>query len=207
LAYLSLSVLGLLWELYHPANEDKKPDIPRTITDAKQQATPDTKQAEEEPVSLPVTPTQRSPLRNKWRLLLAIVTGAVLLSIAGIMIIPRFLPLNLTPPKATPTISATTIAPCAAPILVEPVDGQTLNSLTVTFTWEPPQGCRPDGYTVRITPNLDPEAKPWIVDTGWAPTYYKYTFSAVGTYYWHIRACEPCTPFNPGKWAIRVFTI
>lgn len=103
---------------------------------------------------------------------------------------------------------ATAIAKCAAaPNLTGPADGQTLNSRTVTFTWEAPQGCLPDGYTVRINADYDPEAKPWIVDTGWAPTDYIYTFSADGTYYWHIRACKPCSPFHPGNWAIRSFII
>jgi hypothetical protein len=77
----------------------------------------------------------------------------------------------------------------------------------VTLTWEAPQGCLPNGYTVRISADYDPEARPWIVDTGWAPTDYIYTFSADGTYYWHIRTCQPCTPFHPGSWAIRSFTI
>lgn len=104
--------------------------------------------------------------------------------------------------------TGTASAACeAVPILTGPVDGQTLNSRTVTLTWEPPQDCIPEGYTVRLSVNYDPEAKPWIVDTGWRPTYYPYTFSTDGTYYWHIRACKPCTPFHPGNWAIRSFTI
>jgi hypothetical protein len=69
----------------------------------------------------------------------------------------------------------TSLACDAAPTLTEPVDGQTLNTRTVRFTWEAPQGCLPEGYTVRISADRDPEARPWIVDTGWAPTDYTYT--------------------------------
>jgi len=140
--------------------------------------------------------------------------GAIIAAIVGALITGIFLYVNnqlsspKPPPSATPVATGTVIAACAAdPTLTGPADGQTLNSRTVTLTWEAPQGCLPDGYTVRISANYDPEAKPWIVDTGWAPTDYTYTFSADGIYYWHIRACQPCTPFHPGNWAIRSFTI
>jgi hypothetical protein len=104
--------------------------------------------------------------------------------------------------------SETAVAACAAaPSLIEPIDGQTLSSRTVRLSWEAPQDCIPDGYTVRINPDYDPEAKPWIVDAGWGPTAYTYTFMADGTYYWHIRACKPCSPFQPGHWVTRSFTI
>lgn len=141
-------------------------------------------------------------------------SGAIIAAIVGALITGIVLYLNnqLSSPKpipsATTAATGTVIAACAAaPTLTGPADGQTLNSRTVTLTWEAPQGCLPDGYTVRISADYDPEAKPWIVDTGWAPTDYTYTFSADGTYYWHIRACKPCTPFHPGNWAIRSFTI
>ncbi|MFL5624775.1 MAG: hypothetical protein ACJ788_04175 [Ktedonobacteraceae bacterium] len=144
----------------------------------------------------------------------AIIMGTITAAIVGALITGIFLYLGnqLPSPKptssATPAATATSIAPCAAaPTLTRPADGLTLNARTVILTWEAPQGCLPEGYTVRISANYDPEAKPWIVDTGWAPTDYIYTFSADGTYYWHIRACKPCTPFHPGHWAIRSFTI
>ncbi len=192
--------VGLQWELYHPANRDEKPNPTQATTDAKQE--------EQQPVPPPVTPTQRNPLRKNRGLLVTGVICVVLLGIVGGMIVSALWHPSLTPFGVPTAVSGTTIAPCAAaPILTDPVDGQMLNSLTVTLTWEAPRGCLPEGYTVRITANYDPEAKPWIVDTGWAPTYYKYTFPADGTYYWHIRACKPCTPFHPGNWAIRIFTI
>jgi hypothetical protein len=159
-------------------------------------------------------PSQEShePSRNSLKLdstIIAAIIGAVAVILAAI-IGGIFLLRSITSPQTiTPnTTTVATIAACAAaPTLIGPADGQTLKSRTVTLTWEAPQGCVPDGYTVRITANYDPEAKPWIVDTGWAPTDYTYTFSADGTYYWHIRACKPCTPFHPGNWAIRSFTI
>lgn len=130
-----------------------------------------------------------------------IIILAVLFGVIGSMLIsPLWHP--------HPSLSVTTPSPCAAaPTLTGPPDGQTVNVRTITFTWEAPPGCVPDGYTVRINADYDPEAKPWIVDTGWAPTDYTYTFSTDGTYYWHIRACQPCSPFHPGSWAIRSFTI
>ena len=92
---------------------------------------------------------------------------------------------QLSSPKltssATATATGTANAACAAaPTLTGPADGLALNSRTVTFTWEAPQGCVPDGYTVRISADYDPEAKPWIVDTGWAPTDYTYSFLLMG---------------------------
>ena len=139
--------------------------------------------------------------------------GTIIAAIIGALFTGIFLYVNQqSSPKpnlsATAAAAGTSSTACAAaPTLTSPPDGQTLNSRTVTLTWEAPQGCVPDGYTVRISADYDPEAKPWIVDTGWAPTDYTYTFSADGTYYWHIRACQPCTPFHPGHWAIRSFTI
>jgi len=190
--------LGLIREWYHASNAEED------FT----QSAPDTEQEENLPVLPPVPPTQKNPLRKKRWLSVAIVTCVVLLGIVGGMIIPKLWHPNSPPFRANTAASGTAITPCAAaPTLTDPVDGQMLNSRTVTMTWEAPQGCLPDGYTVRISANYDPEAKPWIVDTGWAPTYYKYTFSTDGSYYWHIRACKPCTPFHPGNWAIRIFTI
>jgi len=140
--------------------------------------------------------------------------GAIIAAILGALITGIVLYVNnrLSSPNSTPeastAVTGTARATCAAaPTLTGPPDGQTLNSRTLTLTWEAPQGCLPDGYTVRISADYDPEAKPWIVDTGWAPTDYTYTFATDGTYYWHIRACQPCTPFHPGSWAIRSFTI
>jgi hypothetical protein len=133
---------------------------------------------------------------------LALVSGIVLsLVLLGVAIPP---PSSQATTKPIPTVNTACLA---TPTLTAPVDGQSLTSRTVIMTWEAPQGCVPDGYTVRITLNQDPDAKPWIVDTGWAPTDYTHTFTADGTYYWHIRACKPCTPFHPGAWAIRSFTI
>ncbi len=140
--------------------------------------------------------------------------GAIFAAIIGTLITGIFLYLNNHQSSPNPTFSVVTVtvttvnpACAAAPVLTAPPDGQTLNSRTVTMTWEAPQGCVPDGYTVRINADLDTEARPWIVDTGWAPTDYIYTFTADGTYYWHIRACQPCTPFHPGSWVTRSFTI
>lgn len=156
---------------------------------------------------IPLPPTNRNPLIKKSWLRVIIVTFIVLLSsVGGTIIATRWHPNSTL--SVTATASDTAIAACAAtPSLTGPVDGQTLNSRTVILTWEAPPDCLPEGYTVRISTEYDTEAQPWIIDTGWRPTYYPHTFSADGTYYWHIRACKPCTPFHPGHWAIRSFTI
>jgi transcriptional regulator with XRE-family HTH domain len=137
---------------------------------------------------------------KRWVWVLAVFTVLIVLVVVGSRIIAALWPSN---PSSNVAIGAC----AAAPTLTAPVDGQTLDSRTVTFTWEAPQGCVPDGYTVRINADRDTEAKPWIVDTGWAPTDYTYVFPADGTYYWHIRDCKPCTPFQPGTWETRIFTI
>jgi transcriptional regulator with XRE-family HTH domain len=140
--------------------------------------------------------------RHKWWVwvALAVFTVLIVLVVVGSRIIAPLWPSNSSSNMA--------IGACAtAPTLTAPFDGQTLDSRTVTFTWEAPQGCIPNGYTVRINPDRDPEAKPWIEDTGWAPTDYTYVLPTDGTYYWHIRDCKPCTPFQPGKWETRIFTI
>jgi len=163
--------------------------------------------------SLPVAPPRMRPRKNVLILCSALL--ALLLIGSVILAITTTITTNTMHAYATATAQAsiiaaseTAIAACAAaPTLIGPVDGQTLNSRTVMLTWEAPQGCTPDGYSVRINPDYDTEAKPWIVDVGWAPTDYTYTFSADGTYYWHIRACKPCTPFQPGRWITRSFTI
>lgn len=95
-----------------------------------------------------------------------------------------------------------------APSLQSPGDGASFNAGTqVTLRWEPPKDCSPDGYTFRITSGSNPNDQPWIVDTGWAPTSYIYSFNNNGTYYWSVRACKPCTPYNPGAWATRRIVI
>jgi hypothetical protein len=158
-------------------------------------------------------PSQESPEPSKNSLkldntIIAAIIGAIAVILAAIIGGVFLLRSTQFSQTTIPTVTSATETACAAaPTLTGPADGQTLNSRTVTLTWEAPQGCVPDGYTVRISANYDPEAKPWIVDTGWAPTDYIYTFSTDGTYYWHIRACKPCTPFHPGIWAIRSFTI
>lgn len=153
--------------------------------------------------------TNRRPMRVT--ILAAIITsfGVIIAAIVGALITGIFNHQSSpNSPLSVASVTATINPACAAaPLLTAPPDGQTLTSRTVTLTWEAPQGCVPNGYTVRITANYDPEARPWIVDTGWAPTDYTYTFTTDGTYYWHIRACQPCTPFHPGSWAIRSFTI
>lgn len=90
-----------------------------------------------------------------------------------------------------------------APRVQSPTDGEVATGATVTFVWLPPVGCeQPDGYTVRAnTSKDDPEAKPWIVDTGKGSSPHDHIFTAPGTYYWYVRACKPCTPYDPGAWA------
>ncbi len=193
--------LGLIRERYQVLDVEDNPTQPAFDTKS------NTEQ-EEHVVPHPISATPVHPLRKKHWLLVAIVTCVVLVGIVGVIIAPMLWPFKTRTSAATTATSSTRSAPCAAaPILIEPVDGQTLNSRTAMLTWEAPQGCLPEGYTVRISANYDPEARPWIIDTGWAPTDYKYTFSTDGTYYWHIRACKPCNPFHPGSWAIRIFTI
>jgi hypothetical protein len=84
--------------------------------------------------------------------------GAIIAAIVGALITGIVLYVNnrLSSPNSTPeastAVTGTARATCAAaPTLTGPPDGQTLNSRTLTLTWEAPQGCLPDGYTVRIS--------------------------------------------------------
>src|SRR6266704_3525377 len=138
---------------------------------------------QEAPVASPQRP-RRSNTGVTIRAARITAIGAITAAIVGALITGIVLYANnrLSSPNSTTQASTaaagTASAACtAAPTLTGPPDGQTLNSRTVTLTWEAPQGCLPDGYTVRISADYDPEAKPWIVDTGWAPTDYTYTFA------------------------------
>lgn len=112
-----------------------------------------------------------------------------------------------TPTPAPTNTPAPGGASCTtAPPLNNPTDGQTVDR-GVTFSWNAPSTCTPGGYTFRINQSSDPEAQPWMVDTGWAPTSFSYTFNSDGTYYYHVRACGPCTPFNPGPWSNAQITV
>lgn len=94
----------------------------------------------------------REPLKNFLKLdntIIAAIIGAVAVILAA-LIGGIFLLRSTTSQQTitpTTTIVATVAACAAAPTLTGPADGQTLNSHTVTLTWEAPQGCVPDGYT------------------------------------------------------------
>ncbi|HET8522177.1 MAG TPA: PA14 domain-containing protein, partial [Thermomicrobiales bacterium] len=90
------------------------------------------------------------------------------------------------------------------PNLISPGNGQTVGR-GVTFTWRAPDGCAPDGYTFRISsggdpyhPLSDPNADHAV---GPGSPSASYTFSQDGTFYWHVAACKPCTPYQPGPFA------
>lgn len=112
--------------------------------------------------SIPLPPVHRNPPRVRRWSLVAIVTFVVLLGVVGGMIMLTLWHANSTASEVSAAATATAIAACgAAPTLIGPVDGQMLSSRTVILTWEAPQGCLPDGYTVRISADYDPEARPW----------------------------------------------
>ncbi len=87
-------------------------------------------------------------------------------------------------------------------------NGDTVNTRAVTFSWNPPSNCSPNGYTFRISDDGNPES-PSVhnyIDTGVSGTSYTFTFNRDGTFYYHVRACRPCTPYTPGPWlTARVF--
>ena len=100
---------------------------------------------------------------------------------------------------------------CSAPSLSEPSDGATLSSRTITFRWNAPSNCSPDGYTFRIknVPDMD-SGGTTIVDTGVGGTERTETVNGWDNtdLYWSVRACKPCTPYTPGPWApVRRFRI
>lgn len=91
------------------------------------------------------------------------------------------------------------------PRLIAPGDGETYTTRTITFVWMSPNGCSPNGYTFRISQDGNPEQSIW--DTGVSDTQYTYSLNKDGTFYWHVRACQPCSPYQPGPWATASFTI
>jgi len=55
---------------------------------------------------------------------------------------------------------------CPAPTNGHPRDGETLNSRSVTFTWDPPSCSGLDYYTFRVADHADIDNQPWIIDHG-----------------------------------------
>jgi hypothetical protein len=103
---------------------------------------------------------------------------------------------------------------CSAPPLNSPNDGYVHTSLdrTITFNWSPPSNCIPDGYTFRVktVPDMD-SGGTTIFDEGQGGTQVTKQFGSGWDnfdLYWSVRACKPCTPYNPGPWApVRRFRI
>jgi len=96
---------------------------------------------------------------------------------------------------------------CSAPSLNSPSDGyiHTSSDRTITFNWSPPSNCTPDGYTFRVktVPDMD-SGGDTVFDEGQGGTQVTKQFGSQWDnrdLYWSIRACKPCTPFNPGPWA------
>ena len=96
---------------------------------------------------------------------------------------------------------------CSAPSLNSPGDGyvHTSTDRTITFSWSPPSNCTPDGYTFRVktVPDMD-SGGTTIFDEGQGGTQVTKQFGSQWDntdLYWSVRACKPCTPFNPGPWA------
>jgi surface antigen len=96
---------------------------------------------------------------------------------------------------------------CSAPSLNSPGDGyvHTSTDRTITFSWSPPSNCTPDGYTFRVktVPDMD-SGGTTIFDEGQGGTQVTKQFGSQWDntdLYWSVRACKPCTPYNPGPWA------
>ena len=96
---------------------------------------------------------------------------------------------------------------CSAPSLNSPGDGyvHTSTDRTITFSWSAPSNCTPDGYTFRVktVPDMD-SGGTTIFDEGQRGTQVTKQFGSEWDntdLYWSVRACKPCTPYNPGPWA------
>lgn len=95
---------------------------------------------------------------------------------------------------------------CSAPSLNSPNDGyiHTSSERTITFSWSPPSNCTPDGYTFRVSTSSSMDIVPGLPDRGEGGTQTTHTFGSEWDnrdLWWSVRACKPCTPFNPGPWA------
>jgi len=96
---------------------------------------------------------------------------------------------------------------CSVPFLNSPNDGYVhiSSDRTITFNWSPPSDCSPDGYTFRVktVPDMD-SGGATIFDEGQGDTQVTKSFGSEWDntdLYWSVRACKPCTPYNPGPWA------
>ncbi len=101
-----------------------------------------------------------------------------------------------------------------APFLITPPDNATPTNRDMSFDWDPPSNLSPDGYTFRIRTTSNMELNSGgetVLDTGVGPSEYRYTLDPKWDnkdLYWSVRACKPCTPYNPGAWAtMRKFKI
>lgn len=102
-----------------------------------------------------------------------------------------------------------------SPSLVSPGDNSIVNSLTVTFNWNPSSTSEVDVYTIRF---VDDQSKidsgPWIRDHGVdAPTTSSTeTFDRDDDFWWAVWACTCCTTGNPtysqraGPWKFTIDT-
>ena len=95
---------------------------------------------------------------------------------------------------------------CSAPSLNSPNDGyvHTSSDRTITFSWSPPPDCTPDGYTFRVSTSSSMDIVPGLPDKGEGGTQTSHTFGSEWDnrdLWWSVRACKPCTPYNPGPWA------
>ncbi len=66
---------------------------------------------------------------------------------------------------------------CPAPTLTSPGDGETVHDRTVTFRWNAPSNCNPNGYTLRVknTTNMESGGTTYL-DAGVGPTEFSCNF-------------------------------
>jgi len=96
---------------------------------------------------------------------------------------------------------------CSAPSLIEPGDGATLSSRTITFRWNAVSGCTFNGYTFRVknTSNMD-SGGTTIIDTGEGGTQRTETINGWDNQdlWWGVKAANAPSGAN---WAVRRFRI
>jgi len=104
-------------------------------------------------------------------------------------------------------ISFITFGTCSAPGLTSPHDGyvHTSSDRRISFSWNPPSNCSPDGYTFRVktVPDMN-SGGDTVFDEGQGGTQVTKEFGSEWDrkdLYWSVRACKPCTPYSPGPWA------
>ncbi|HEX2908451.1 MAG TPA: C1 family peptidase [Phototrophicaceae bacterium] len=99
------------------------------------------------------------------------------------------------------TFMAWAMQPVAPPTLVAPINHAITTNPAVTFTWTTSNSPLETGYNLRIGISPNPNSSgPWLVDTTTTQTSYGYTFTAGGTYYWHLRTATDPTAATASVW-------